>query len=192
MWHLYRSVCSLPYCNPTCDSSIFQGYAANREHDAEGRVGRFSRYASSREGWSCWIYPGGGGTKRPSSAADPKSPEDGSPDGDVDESLDEILQQAKKAKMEPQLNLMQIRVSLQYVQTCCFRFCFPRVLWCFFQFKKIRKTMHWKPSSDGYVNPRRMVSCRFRLGSMKNGKPVTIWPLPANIKPATSTRPFMV
>lgn len=71
---------------------------------------------------------GGGGTKRPSSAADPKSPEDGSPDGDGEESWDEILQQAKKAKLEPQLNLMQIRVSLQYVQTCCFRLCFPRVL----------------------------------------------------------------
>ena len=60
---------------------------------------------------------GVGGTKRPLSSADPKSPDDGSADGDVGESLDEILQQAKKAKMEPQLNLIQISVSLQYVQT---------------------------------------------------------------------------
>ena len=126
--------------------------------------------------------------KRPISQVTPSEPE---------ESLEDVLEQAKKAKNEawscwfitlfPSQNKKwknsqhDNKLTLTtWIRTYCLNRCQHR--------GPLRRKTPWRQSWGVCASPKKMGSCKFHSGSMTSGRMEITWPWPNSLHSATSTR----
>lgn len=126
--------------------------------------------------------------KRPISQVTPSEPE---------ESLEDVLEQAKKAKNETWLcwfitlfpsqnkkwknSQHDNKLTLTtWIRTYCLNRCQHR--------GPLRRKTPWRQSWGVCASPKKMGSCKFHSGSMTSGRMEITWPWPNSLHSATSTR----